>query len=81
MTGLKTPTIQLITRPPRCPEIGLVKAVVARDMPEPCDFPFLDLTVPRKRCLRSHREVDLAPHSLVSFALEVGDAREVSSDT
>ena len=48
--------------------------VVTCDMPEPCRFPSLDSS--QKRFLWSHKEVDLAPHAVVSLLLPVGDARK-----
>ena len=45
---------------------------MACDIPEPCKFPFLDSC--HKRFLWTRKEVDLAPHPVVSFAFQVGDA-------
>ena len=42
---------------------GLGEAVVACDMPEPCEFPSLDSC--QKRFLWAHKEVDLAPRPVV----------------
>ena len=44
---------------------------MACDMSEPCKFP--SLVNCQKRFLWTHREVDLAPHSVAGLALEVGD--------
>ena len=44
------------------------------DMPEPCKFPSLDSR--QKRCLWTHKEVDLAPHPVVGLVLQVGDAEK-----
>ena len=41
--------------PPRCPEGGFGEAVVAQDMPEPCEFPSLDSY--QKRLPWTHKEV------------------------
>ena len=53
---------------------GFGEAVVARDMPEPCEFPFLDSS--QKRFLWTHKEVDFAPHQVVGLVLQVGDAEK-----
>ena len=55
------------------------EAVVACDMPERCKFPSLHSC--QKRLLWTHKEVDLALHSVVGLVLQVGDAGELSSDT
>ena len=43
-------------------------------MPEPCKFSSLDSR--RKRFLCTHKEVDLAPHSVVGLVLQEGDAEQ-----
>ena len=48
------------------------EAVMACDMPEPCEFPSLDSC--RKTFLRTHKEIDLAPPPVVGLVLQVGDA-------
>ena len=50
---------------------GFGEAVVACDMHEPWKFPSLESC--QKRFLWTHMGVDLAPHSLVGLALQVGD--------
>ena len=47
------------------------EAVVACNMLKPCEFLSLDSC--QKRFLRTHKEVDLAPHPVVGLALLVGD--------
>ena len=49
---------------------------MARDMPEPCELLSLDSC--QKRFIGAHTEVDLAPHLVVDFMLQVGDAEKVS---
>ena len=61
-------------RPPRCPEGWFGEAVVACDLPKPCKSFSLDSC--QKRFLWTHKEVDLAPHSVVSLVLQVGDAEK-----
>ena len=51
---------------------GFGEAVVAWDMPEPCEFPSLYSCL--KRFLLTHKEDDLAPHPVVDLVLQVGDA-------
>ena len=53
---------------------GFGKAVVACDMPQPCKFPSLDSC--QKRFLWTHKEVDLALHSVDGLVLQVGDAEK-----
>ena len=55
-------------------ENGSGEAVVACDMPEPCQFPSLDSC--QKRFLWTHKEVDLAPHPVVGLVLQVGDTEK-----
>ena len=43
-------------------------------MPEQCKFPSLDSC--QKRFLWTHKEVDLAPHSVVGLAFQVKDAEK-----
>ena len=43
-------------------------------MPEPCKFSSLDSR--RKRFLCTHKEVDLAPNTVVGLVLQVGDAEK-----
>ena len=52
------------------------ETVVARDMPAPLEFPSIDSC--QKRFLWTHKEVDLAPHQLVSLVLQVFLRRLVS---
>ena len=47
-------------------------------MPEACKFPSLDSC--QKRFQWTHKEVDLAPHSVVGLVLQVGDKAK-SSET
>ena len=48
---------------------------MARGMPKPCEFPFLDSC--QKRFLWAHLEVlDPAPHPVVGLVLQVGDAEK-----
>ena len=49
---------------------------VACDMPEPFQFPSFDSC--QKRFLWTHKEVDLAPHPVVGFVLQVEDAEKFS---
>ena len=49
---------------------GVGEVGVARDMLEPYEFPFLDSC--QKIFLWTHKEVDLAPHPVVSLVLQVG---------
>ena len=44
------------------------------DMSEPCKFP--SLYSGQQRLLRTHNEVDLAPHQIVGLVLQVGDAEK-----
>ena len=53
---------------------GFGEAVVARDMPKPCEFPSLDCC--QKRLLLVHKEVDLDPYLVVGLVLQVGDAEK-----
>ena len=48
-----------------------VEAIVARDLPEPCEF--LSLDSRRTRLLWAHKVVDLAPYPVVGLVLQVGD--------
>ena len=50
---------------------GFAEAVMACDMPEPCNFPSHDSC--QKRFLLTHKEVDLAPHLVVGLVLQVED--------
>ena len=45
------------------------------DMPEPGRFPSLDSC--QKRFLWTHKELDLAPHPVVSLVLRVRDAENI----
>ena len=47
-----------------------------RDMPEPCKFPSLYSC--QKRFLWTNKEIDLAPHPVVSLVLQVGDTEKFS---
>ena len=51
-----------------------VEAVVAYDTLERCEFPSPDSC--QKRFLWTQKEVDLAPHPVVSPVLQAGDAEE-----
>ena len=55
---MASPTLQ------SAPKDGFEKAVVARDMPEPCEFPSLDSC---QNFLWAHKNGDLAPHPLVGL--------------
>ena len=44
------------------------------DMSEPCKFP--SLYSGQQRLLRTHNEVDLAPHPVVGLVLQVGGAEK-----
>ena len=50
------------------------EVVVACDMPEPSKF--LSLDSRQKRFPWTNKEVDLAPHLVVGFALQVGDTEK-----
>ena len=54
---------------------GFGEAVVACDMPCPCEFPSLDSC--QKRFLWTHKEVDLALHPVIGVVLHVGDAEKL----
>ena len=43
-------------------------------MLEPCNFPSLQSC--QKRFLRAHKEVDLAPHSVVGLVFQAGDTEK-----
>ena len=43
-------------------------------MPETCEFPSLDSC--QKTLLWTHKEVNLAPHTVVGLVLKVGDAEK-----
>ena len=45
---------------------------MARDLPEPCQFPSLHSC--HRRFLLARKEVDLAPYPVVGLVLQVGDA-------
>ena len=47
---------------------------MACDIPEPCKFPSLDSF--QRRFPWTHKEVDLAPHQVVGFVLQVGDTKK-----
>ena len=53
---------------------GFGEAVVACDMSEPCKFLTLDSC--QKRFMWTHKEVDLAPHSIVGLVLQAGDTEK-----
>ena len=53
---------------------GYGEAVVACDMPEPCDF--LSLDSYQKRFLWALNEVNLAPHPVVGLVLQEGDTEK-----
>ena len=53
---------------------GFGEAVMACGMPEPCQFPFLDSC--QKRFLWTHKEVDLAPHSVLGLKLQVENTKK-----
>ena len=55
---------------------GFGEAVVACDMPEPCQISSVGSC--QKRSVWTHKEVDLAPHPVVGFVLQVGDAEKFS---
>ena len=54
-------------------------AITACDMPKTSEFPSLDNC--QKRFLRTHKEVDLAQHPVISTVLQEGSAKKVSSST
>ena len=54
------PTTKYVAQAPICPERWFLEAVVARDMPKPCEFPSLDSC--QKRFLLAHMAVDLVLH-------------------
>ena len=58
------------------PKNGFGEAVVACDMPEPCEFPLLDSC--QKRFLWTEKEVGLAPHPVVGLVFQVGCAEKFS---
>ena len=47
---------------------------MACDVPESCKFPSLDSC--QKRFLWTHKEVELARHSVAGFALQMGDVEK-----
>ena len=47
---------------------------MACDMPEPCQFPSLDIC--QKRFLWTHKGIDLARHLVIYLVLQVGDAEK-----
>ena len=47
------------------------------DIPEPCKSPSHDSR--QKKFLWTHKEVDLAPHSVVGSVLQVGDAEKFAA--
>ena len=47
---------------------------MACDTPEPCKLPSVDSC--QKRFLWTHKDVDLAPHTVVGLVLPVGDAEK-----
>ena len=53
---------------------GFGEAVVACDMPEPCQFSSVGSC--QKRSVWTHKEVDLAPHPVVGLVLQVGVAEK-----
>ena len=53
---------------------GFREAVMACDIPEPCEFPSFDSF--QKRFLWTYKEVDLAPHPVVRLVLKVGDTEQ-----
>ena len=53
---------------------GFGEAVVACDMSKPCKFPSLDSC--QNRFMWTHKEVDIAPHLVVSLVLQEEDAEE-----
>ena len=60
--------------PPSILKNGFGEAVVACDMPEPCEFSFPDSC--QKRFLWTNKEIDLAPHPVVGLVLQVGDSEK-----
>ena len=56
------------------PKNGFGEAVVACDMPEPCQFPSLDSC--QKRLQWTHEEADLPSHPVVGLVFQVGDAEK-----
>ena len=49
------------------------EAVLARDVPEPCEFASLDSC--QKRIPWAHKEVDFAPQQVVGLVLQEGDEK------
>ena len=47
---------------------------MACDKPKPCTF--LSLECCQERFLWTHKEIDLAPHTVVDLVLQVGDAEK-----
>ena len=58
---------------------GFGEAVVACNMPEPCEFPYLDSC--QKNFLWVRKEVGFAQHPVVGLVLQVERYGEVSSGT
>ena len=56
---------------------GFGEAVVACDIPEPCQFPSLDSC--QKRLQWTHEEADLPSHPVVGLVFQVGDAEKFPS--
>ena len=56
------------------PKDGFGDAVMVCDMPESCKFPSLNSC--QRRFQWSHKEVDLAPHTVVGLVLKVGDTKK-----
>ena len=48
---------------------GFGEAVVACDLPEPNNFPTLDIC--RERFLWAHKEVDFAPHPVAGHVIQI----------
>ena len=53
---------------------GFGQAVVARNVPESCEFPSLDSC--QKRFLWAHKEVGLAPHPVIGLVLQIVGAEK-----
>ena len=62
-----------IVDPPRYPEGWFGEAFMARDTPQPREFPSLDSC--QKMFLRAHKKAGLAPQSAVGLVLQAGDAK------
>ena len=51
------------------------EAVVAHDLPEPCEFPYHDSC--QKRFLQAHKRAVRAPRPVIGLVLQVGDMEKL----